>query len=134
MADDELTHDQAPSEHVELCSTTWPLEDPNLEDRALRRVHRCNRPELHPPPHRCRCGHTHDDGTAALSRLLVALGHVVRTLDLPYPEPDGYADIDVVVPFTLRQARACYPALHRLLLHRNPPTDAELYGTPKETP
>jgi hypothetical protein len=72
--------------------------------------------------------------SAALSRLLVALGQVVHTLDLPYPEPDGFADIDVVVPFTLRQARECYPALHRMLLHRDPPTTAELYGTPKETP
>lgn len=125
MADDD--HDQAPSDYVFLCPTTWPLEEPNAEDRALRRTHRCNRSELHPPPHRCRCGSAlHDDGLGALSRLLIALGALVHTMDFPYPEPDGYADIDVVVPFTLRQARECYPALHRLLLHRDPPTIADL--------
>jgi hypothetical protein len=32
----------------------------------------------------------------------------------------------VVVPFTLADARACYPALHRVLLGRSPPTDADL--------
>ena len=67
---------------------------------------------------------------AALSRLLVALGETVRALDLHGPEPEGYGAIAVVVPFTLDQARACYLALHRTLLHRDPPTDAELFGTP----
>ncbi len=73
---------------------------------------------------------------AALSRLLVALGQVVHALDLhgAYPEPEGYGAIDVVVPFTLDQARACYLALHRTLLHRDPPTDAELFGPPEATP
>lgn len=63
-----------------------------------------------------------DTEAEALTRLLVALGEVVRTMDLPYPEAEGYTDIQVVVPFTLGQARACYPALHRMLLGRVPPS------------
>lgn len=73
-----------------------------------------------------------DADIKALSRLLVALGEVVYALEVPYPEPDGYERIQVVVPFTLAEARACYPALHRALLGRSPPTDAELSIRPPD--
>lgn len=38
------------------CRYTWPLLDPNPEDVALGRTHRCRHLAIHDPPHRCACG------------------------------------------------------------------------------
>lgn len=41
---------------VEVCGFSWPLLDPNEEDRAAGRTHECARGVEHPGGHRCRCG------------------------------------------------------------------------------
>lgn len=38
------------------CLATWPLEDPNAEDRATGARHHCGAPIGHQGPHRCVCG------------------------------------------------------------------------------
>lgn len=43
---------------TDACSTTWPLLDPNAEDRAAGRTHHCTRTADHLDAHRCACGDT----------------------------------------------------------------------------
>jgi hypothetical protein len=62
------------------CPHTWPLDDPNPEDQALGRAHRCGHPEGHTVPHRCACG-AHPDPFA------VALAAAIDPEDPPCPAP-----------------------------------------------
>lgn len=41
-----------------LCDVTWPLLDPNEEDRRFGRTHHCVRDLFHLGDHRCLCGET----------------------------------------------------------------------------
>jgi hypothetical protein len=44
---------------MNACEFAWPLEDPNDEDRAAGRMHRCIQPAGHGDDHRCgNCGQT----------------------------------------------------------------------------
>jgi hypothetical protein len=44
------------------CGFTWPLADPNEEDRANLTTHKCSRNPGHQEEHRCVCGARPDDG------------------------------------------------------------------------
>jgi hypothetical protein len=57
---------------TDRCPTTWPLDDPNPEDRALARTHYCTHPPNHPGPHRCACGHHPDPFELALAQAIAA--------------------------------------------------------------
>lgn len=42
-----------------MCGFSWPLLDPNDEDRANLTTHTCRLDDAHALPHRCHCGDEH---------------------------------------------------------------------------